>query len=166
MNLLMKVLFLTTLANGTRVSMMAALSRATIITDPRCHTSSCQGGLESLYPNQSISCSLPNISVKVLSNRASPYRLCPVVALLRYLSLTKDGDSFSVFPRPISRKPMKRESIRPLVVWTINLASPGIFATGHDVWQFSASLSWVRSFPPEDITPNMFKSSSSAFIRK
>ena len=124
----MKVLFLTTLTNGTRVSMMAALSTTTIITGPRgIRHPAMQGGQESLYPNQSISCFLRNISVKALRDRASPNRLCAVVALLCWLSLTKDRDSYSVFPRPISWKPMSRESISPLVAWIINLACPGHF---------------------------------------
>ena len=147
-------LFLKTLANGTWVSVLAAPSRASILTGPSGHMSLCQSTPDPSLPRTSEIEPLP-IAIDLYS-----------LTQLRWLSITKDCDSYFVFSHPIFRKPMNRVSISHLVFWTINLACVYIFATGHGVEQVSACLSWVRIFPLEDINRNMFWSESSAFIRK
>ena len=75
--------------------------------------------LGSHYTNQSILCFPPNISVKALRDRSSLHRPCPTVPLLRWLSLTEAWDSYSIFPRPISWKPMNLSFISNLVVCSL-----------------------------------------------
>ena len=143
------------MATGTRVSKLAVLFRASIITGPR-GLPVCLG---SLYTNQSISCSPANISFKALQDRRSPLHLCFLFYILRWLSLAKDWESYSFFLRPISQKPVNLGSVSHLLVSTINLSCPSILATGQNVRQVSLSPGFVV-FAPEDITLNMFWSSS------
>ena len=165
-NLLMKALFLTALATGNRVSELAALSRASMLVSPTRSQITLPVHPGFLYKNQSISPTPPNIAVKALREGSPHHRLCPVDALLHWIELTKDWGSDSVFISPISKKAMNRGGEHHLLVRTSNLASPNTFAKGHDVRKVSASLSWARGVPPEELIKNMFWSSSNIFINK
>ena len=165
-NLLMKALFLTALATGNRVSELAALSRASMLVSPTRSQITLPVFPGFLYKNQSISRTPPNIVVKALCEGSSHHRLYPVDALLHWIELTKDWGSDSVFISPISKKAINRGAISHLLVRTINLASPNTFAKGHDVCKVSASLSWAREVPPEELIRNMFWSSSNILIKK
>ena len=61
---------------------------------------------------------------------------------------------------------MNRGAISHFLVRTINLTSPNTFAEGHDVRKVSASLSWSRGVPPEELIRNMFWSFSNVFVKK
>ena len=103
------------LANGTWVSVLVDLSRASPYWSLRSHVTMpvC---LESLNTN-------PAISAKAHRDRALPHCLCPVVALLRWLSLTKDNWVPTLFSPPHIPENNEPKIYEYLEVWTINMAS-------------------------------------------
>ena len=104
----MKALFLTALATGNRVSEIAALSRVSIVVTPRRAQVTLPVRPGFLYKNQSFARTPSNIVLKALKNGAKHHRLCPVDALLRWLEVSQDWGSDSVFLNPFSKKAMNR----------------------------------------------------------
>ena len=117
-------------SNSHNNSDWAALSRAQVLTDhrdPR-HPASPLG--IPLY--KSISCTPPNISVKVPLLSPSPLS-CSRPATLA-LTHERLRILFLLSPPHISETNEPRVYKSPFKFWTINLACPSIFAAGYDVW--------------------------------
>ena len=85
-------------------------------------SSLCSNSPAFLSKNQSISRTLPTITVKALHDGAAPHRLYPINAMFRRLRLSQNFDS--VFRSPMSRTPLNLVSISHLLVRNINFACP------------------------------------------
>ena len=166
-NLHLKTLFLIALASGSRVSEIAAMSRGAIAfaVDNSQVVIPVRPGF--IYKNQSLYRTPPNIVIPALLNDdGSHHRLCPVLALQRWLRLSSTWGSDAVFLNPKSKRPMNRGAISHYLVKIVNRAIPNTFARAHDLRKISASLAWVRGVSPFDITRVLFWKNTNTFINK
>ena len=155
-----KILFLTALASGNRVSELAALRADTVrFTEEGVYLAVRPGFL---YKNQKEGRTPPNIFIPSLPSDPA---LCPVRWLRRYVERFHKV-SGSLFTNTRSGAALSAASIASLLCRTIDRADPGTLPRSHDIRRKATSLAWVWGVPPLEICRRGFWASSSAFIQR
>ena len=161
---LKKVLFLTALATGNRVSELSAIKRDSLIFTPGDSSVIMAVRPGFLYKNERMDRAPPNISFPALPGHSSN-GLCPVTALKKYLQdTTPRNPHASLFLNPSTGANLQRPVLSLWLCRTIEEFCPGSLPKVHDIRKQAASLAWTRGILPSQIVASAFWSSTNVFI--
>ena len=81
----------------------------------------------------------------------SPHKLCPVMYIKKYLSLSRQSSSCKLFVKPSDFTDLSVSRFRWFLCKFIKLANPGSFPKVHDLRKVASSFAFFRHMDLEEI---------------
>ena len=167
-DLLLRALFLVSMATGHRVSQLAALLRTIefLKFGPNDSSVTLAAHPRFLAKNEWEGHRMTPVVVNSWREEGRSHPLCPVGALRTYVAATEALPRPELWLDPSSGKPLSTSSIAKKLVQLKSLADPQAKPKAHHIRKFASSRALVRSFDVEKVRIAGQWSSANSFVER